>query len=233
MAYAILAGLPPIYGMYACTVPLFVYAVLASSTQLQIGTVATSALMLQSTVSSFKPASDEEFVRVAVAVTFVTGLLQILFGLLKLGFVSNVLSSPVMVGYTSASALIIFGSQLKNFFGLHGVGTSDSFFVQIAQVLMHMHTLSWPTTVLSVLAFLALRYSKRLKLPKWFPVPLLLMVFTTLFSYLWSFSESGIATVGASSGNSSGGVNRAEHRLFEVQATSQQAFRPCHSLYPV
>jgi SulP family sulfate permease len=196
MAYAILAGLPPIYGMYACTVPLFVYAMLASSTQLQIGTVATTALMLRSTVEGLSPVDEPEFIRLTIAVTFVTGLLQICFGIFKLGFISNLLSAPVMVGYTSASALIIFGSQLKSFFGLHGVGTSSSFFTQIYDVIKFAHTGDWGTTLLSVMALLALKNAKRLGLPKWFPVPLVVMILATLLSYALNFEAGGIATVG-------------------------------------
>ncbi len=196
MAYAILAGLPPIYGMYACTVPLFVYAMLASSTQLQIGTVATTALMLRSTVESLQPADDAEFIRLTIAVTFVTGLLQISFGLFKLGFISNLLSAPVMVGYTSASALIIFGSQLKAFFGLHGVGMSSSFFAQMYDVFRCATTADWGTTLLSVLALVTLRNSKKFGLPKWFPVPLVVMILATILSYTFNFEAGGIATVG-------------------------------------
>lgn len=77
MSYAILAGLPPIYGMYACTVPLFVYAAFASSTQLQIGTVATTSILLQSAVSSFNPSDTEDFIRIAIALSFVVGCVQV------------------------------------------------------------------------------------------------------------------------------------------------------------
>lgn len=197
MAYAILAGLPPIYGLYACTVPLFVYAMLASSTQLQIGTVATTALMLRATVAGLNPADGDEFVRLAIAVTFVTGLIQVAFGVARLGFVSRALSSPVMVGYTTASALIIFGSQLKNFFGLTGVGTSDSFFVQMFWVLRALPTLHLGTTAVSVGVWVTLRYSKSAGVPKWFPVPLLVMVLSAVVSFLMDFDLYGIATVGA------------------------------------
>lgn len=77
MSYAILAGLPPIYGMYACTVPLFVYAAFASSTQLQIGTVATTSILLQSAVSSFNPTDPDDFIRIAIALSFVVGCVQV------------------------------------------------------------------------------------------------------------------------------------------------------------
>ncbi len=118
MSYAILGGLPPIYGMYACTIPLFVYAAFASSSQLQIGTVATTSVLLQAAVSGFNPASQDDFIRMAIALTFVTGLVQILMGVLRFGFLVNLLSWPVMSGFTSASACVIGVSQLKHFFGV-------------------------------------------------------------------------------------------------------------------
>lgn len=197
MAYAILAGLPPIYGLYACTIPLFVYAMLASSTQLQIGTVATTALLLRSTVAGLHPSSDAEFIQLAIGVTFVAGVLQIAFGLLRLGFVARLLSGPVMVGYTAATALIIFGSQLKNAFGLRGVGMNDSFFLQMVDVFRATPTAHAGTSILSIITFAILRGSKRLPLPKWFPVPLLVMVITTAMSYFNGFANVGIACVGA------------------------------------
>lgn len=79
LAYAVLAGLPPLYGMYASTVPLFVYALFASSTKLSVGPVATTAILINSSVSNVvgDGASQEEFIRVALALGFVSGVVQV------------------------------------------------------------------------------------------------------------------------------------------------------------
>ena len=82
LAYAVLAGLPPLYGMYASTVPLFVYALFASSTKLSVGPVATTAILINSSVSNVvgDGASQEEFIRVALALGFVSGIVQVCAG---------------------------------------------------------------------------------------------------------------------------------------------------------
>jgi SulP family sulfate permease len=196
MSYAILSGLPPIYGMYACTIPLFVYAAFASSTQLQIGTVATTSILLQSTVASMAPASTEEFIRIAIAVTFITGVIQILMGLMRIGFLATLLSWPVMSGFTSASACIIGVSQLKYFFGI-SLPSVHSFFPKLYYIVKGIPSLHVPTTLLSLFTLVCLMLAKsRLRLPKWFPMQLALIVFTTTLSFIFDLESLGIAIVG-------------------------------------
>lgn len=203
MAYSILAGLPPIYGMYASTVPLFVYACFASSTQLQVGTVATTAILLNSIVTDLNPGDTggPEFVRLAMAVTFVAGCVQVAMGLLRFGFVANFLSWPVMSGFTSAAAAIIFGSQVPHVFGL-AVPKAPSFHQQMANCVAALPDLHGPTLALSVasLAFLfgakAVRLNGR-PLPRWFPAQLILVVAGITLSYVFDLQGSmGVAVVG-------------------------------------
>ncbi len=196
MSYSILAGLPPIYGMYACTVPLFVFAMVSSSTQLQIGTVATTSILLQSAVSGAKPASQEEYVLVAITVTFITGVVQVAMGLLRFGFLANLLSWPVMSGFTSASACIIGASQLKYIVGVFG--GSGGFFPQLVAVARGLPHLNAPTLALSLLSIASLQLAKKsFRLPKWFPIQLALIVVTTAASFIFDLEALGIAIVGA------------------------------------
>jgi len=118
MAYALLAGMPPIYGLYAGLVPLFIYALFGSSYHLSIGPVAIISLLIFSGVSQIASPGSPEFIEIVLTVSFFVGLLQILLGFLKMGFLVNFLSRPVIVGFTSAAAIIISINQLKYILGL-------------------------------------------------------------------------------------------------------------------
>ena len=107
MAYAMIAGMPPIYGLYASTLPLVVYALLGSSRQLAVGPVAMVSLLTFTGVSALAEPGSETYIAWVIALTLMVGLMQVLLGLFRLGFLVNFLSHPVISGFTSAAALII------------------------------------------------------------------------------------------------------------------------------
>ena len=100
MAYAMLAGLPPIYGLYAATIPLLIYAVLGSSGQLSLGPVAMASLLVASGLGEFvNPESDPtKYLEFAMLLTLMVGAIRLLMGLFRLGFLVNFLSAPVISG---------------------------------------------------------------------------------------------------------------------------------------
>jgi sulfate permease, SulP family len=118
MAYALLAGLPPIYGMYAGIVPLILYAFFGSSRHLSVGPVALVSLLILAGVGQLAVTGTEAFVGMAVATALIVGLIQVLLGLFRLGFLINFLSHPVISGFTSAAAFIIGLSQLQYLLGV-------------------------------------------------------------------------------------------------------------------
>ncbi|MEO1654930.1 MAG: SulP family inorganic anion transporter, partial [Bacteroidota bacterium] len=118
MAYALLAGLPPIYGLYASIFPLFLYAFSGTSPQLSVGPTALVSLLLLSQLSLIAEPGSPEYLDLAFKTAVVTGLLQIILGVSRMGFLSNFLSSPVMSGFTSAAACIIALSQFKYLMGV-------------------------------------------------------------------------------------------------------------------
>ncbi|MEL6650522.1 MAG: SulP family inorganic anion transporter, partial [Bacteroidota bacterium] len=118
MAYALLAGMPPIYGLYASTLPLLIYAFLGTSRQLSVGPVAMIALLTAAGIGSLAESGSAEYIRMAILLALMAGVLQFGFGLFRLGFVVNFLSRPVISGFTSAAGLIIFFSHLKHLLGL-------------------------------------------------------------------------------------------------------------------
>ena len=118
MAYAMLAGLKPIYGLYASTVPLILYAIFGTSRQLAVGPVAVVSLLIASGVGALAGVGPDNFVGMTVLLSLMIGVLQLLMGVFKVGFIVNFLSHPVLSGFISAAAIYIAFSQMKHIFGL-------------------------------------------------------------------------------------------------------------------
>lgn len=119
MAYALLAGLPPIYGLYAGIVPLILYALFGSSRHLSVGPVALVSLLILAGVSQLAETRTEAFAGIAIATALVAGIIQVLLALFRLGFLINFLSHPVISGFTSAAAFIIGLGQLQYLLGVN------------------------------------------------------------------------------------------------------------------
>lgn len=117
VAYAFLAGLPAEAGLYACLVPMMLYAILGSSRELVVGPVAVAALMVAATVKEFAPAYSYEYLSIATIISLQAGLLLWILRLSRMGGVVNLLSHPVVSGFVNAAALIIILSQLLPFTG--------------------------------------------------------------------------------------------------------------------
>ena len=154
LAYALLAGLPPEVGLYASVAPLLVYAVLGSSRVLAVGPVAVVSLMTAAAVGEHAAAGTHAYWQVAITLAFLSGAMLLVMGFLRLGFLANFLSHPVISGFISASGLLIAASQMKTILGVKAEGHN---FVELvyalAQQLTHAHTL---TVVVGVAATLFL-----------------------------------------------------------------------------
>ena len=118
MAYASIAGLPAVYGLYASIIPIIIYAIFGTSRQLAVGPVAMVSLLTATAIGSFQGLSITEYISYAILLALLVGLIQFLLGLFRLGFLVNFLSHPVVSGFTSAAALIIGLSQLKHLLGV-------------------------------------------------------------------------------------------------------------------
>ena len=134
LAYALLAGLPAEVGLYASVAPLFLYAVLGSSRVLAVGPVAVVSLMTAATVAEHAAAGTHAYWQVAITLAFLSGGLLLLMGLLRLGFLANFLSHPVISGFISASGLLIALSQMKTIMGVKAEGHN---FIELLNSLMH------------------------------------------------------------------------------------------------
>lgn len=118
MAYALLAGLPPQVGLYASILPLFVYGLLGSSRTLAVGPVAIVSLMVAAGVGPLAGGDASLYLKMAITLAFLVGLIQLVMGLLRVGFLVNFLSHPVLVGFTGAAAIVIGFSQVKHVLGI-------------------------------------------------------------------------------------------------------------------
>lgn len=159
MAYAMLAGLPPQAGLYGAILPLLIYAVLGSSSALAVGPVAVVALMTAATAGSIAEIGTPGYHLAALWIALISGALMLLMGLLRLGFVANFLSHPVISGFITAAGILIAASQIRH---LLGISTSGKTLPEvIPSVLANIGGLHWPTLLMSVLVLAFLIWSRK------------------------------------------------------------------------
>ncbi len=193
MAYAMLAGMPPIYGLYASILPLILYAIFGTSRQLAVGPVAMVALLIAAGVGTLAETGTESYIQLAIALALIVGLIQLLMGVFRLGFLVNFLSHPVVSGFTSAAALIIGFSQLKH---LLGVNLPRSNYVHeiIYSAIQNITDVNLYTFGIGTLAIIIILLIKRWKLK--IPGPLVAVVFGILSVYLLGLHTEGVKIVG-------------------------------------
>jgi SulP family sulfate permease len=159
MAYAMLAGLPPEIGLYASILPLIIYAMFGSSRVLAVGPVAMVSLLTLTGVGTIAKSGTVEFITLALLLAFMTGVIQLLLGIARLGFLVNYLSHPVLVGFTSAAAIVIGFSQIKHLFGVQVARTEHPYEV-FGEILNALPGLNPTTLAVGVLSVAVLIYFK-------------------------------------------------------------------------
>ncbi|NNC82366.1 MAG: solute carrier family 26 protein [Flavobacteriales bacterium] len=191
MAYSMLAGLPPIYGLYASTIPLIIYALLGTSRQLAVGPVAMVALLISSGVGAMAELGSAEFISLAILLALMVGIIQFLMGTLKLGFLVNFLSHPVIAGFTSAAALIIGFSQLKHLLGIDiPRGKVHEILLNVVE---NFSAINLPTLSIGAGAIAILLIVK--KVNKKIPGPLIVVLFGIGAVYFLGLFEQGVKIV--------------------------------------
>ncbi|MGB3683575.1 MAG: solute carrier family 26 protein [Rubrobacteraceae bacterium] len=193
MAYALLAGLPPIYGLYASTVPTIMYALFGTSRHMPVGPPALMALLTFTSVSAIAKPGTEEYISYALLLALMVGVLQLALGLLKMGFLTNFISHPVLSGFIYASAVIIAVSQAEQLLGI-SISSDQStpgMLLEIGQRLTEAHLITLVIGAVSVAGIVLLgRFAPRL------PGPLIAVVVATLTVYLFSLDSQGVNIVG-------------------------------------
>lgn len=159
LAYAMLAGLPPEVGLYASILPIMAYALFGTSRALAVGPVAVISLMTLTAASSVAPPGSAEFIAAALVLALLSGLILLLMGVLKLGFLANLLSHPVVSGFITASGIIIATSQLKAIFGISASG--EAMPELVGTLLANLPDTNLPTLVIGVLSTAFLFWVRR------------------------------------------------------------------------
>ncbi len=144
MAYAQLAGLPVVYGLYASFIPVIVASLWGSSNQLHTGPVAMLSLMSAAALISFATPGTTDFIQLSLMLALMVGVLRLTLGVFRLGAIVNLLSSPVIVGFTNAAALIIGLSQLSKVIGVP-FPRSESYLTDLWRVIEQIPQLHWWT----------------------------------------------------------------------------------------
>lgn len=157
LAYALLAGLPPQVGLYVGIFPVIAYALLGSSRVLAVGPVAITAIMTWSVLSPIAAPGSPGYVALAAGLALLSGLMLLLCGVLRLGFLSQLLSRPVIAGFVSGSAVLIVASQLGRLTGLALPGDVGSVLAGLVTQLPRAHV---PTLVIGSIALLLLAFTR-------------------------------------------------------------------------
>lgn len=150
MAYALLAGLPPQVGLYASILPLILYALLGTSRTLAVGPVAMVSLLVAAGVDQFAQPGSPDYLVLALTLALLVGIIQVMMGVVRLGFLVNFLSHAVISGFTSAAALIIGFSQLKHLLGIK-IPQTESFLELLRAIALHLSEINPVTFALGAI----------------------------------------------------------------------------------
>jgi SulP family sulfate permease len=192
MAYADVAGLPAIAGLWAAVAPLVVYAILGSSRQLSVGPESSTALITATAVGVLVAGDQQNYAGTAAALALAVGAICLICWLARLGFLANLLSHPVLIGYMAGIAGLMIVSQLGKVSGIAVEG--DSVLPELRSFVAHLGEVHLPTLLVAAGTFVLLVALQRL-LPRW-PGPLIAMVSAAIAVAVLHVDQMGVKTVG-------------------------------------
>lgn len=198
VAFATIAGMPPEYGLYAAMVPAIIAALFGSSWHLVSGPTTAASIVLFSSLSALAEPGSAEYVSLAITLSFLVGLIQLVMGVARLGTLVNFISHSVIIGFTAGAALLIGGSQLKHFFGLE-MPRGLHFHEVIAEVTTRFGEVNLMVTAVALVTLLS-----GIAIKKWFPkIPYMIGAMligsglSVALNAWFGQDATGIATVGA------------------------------------
>jgi SulP family sulfate permease len=208
LAYALLAGLPAEAGLYASIVPIMLYAVFGTSRSLAVGPVAVVSLMTAAALSNIVEQGTMGYAVAALSLAGLSGVILITMGLLRLGFVANFLSHPVIAGFITASGIIIAASQLKHILGISADGHNLAELV--VSLASNLGGINWITALIGVLATGFLFWVRKGLKPLLTGLglgagltaflvklgPIVVVIATTAAVWYWGLDERGVRIVG-------------------------------------
>ena len=193
MAYALIAGLPPIYGLYAALTPQIIYALLGTSRQLAVGPVAMDSLLVATGLGALSIDDPSQYILMAIFLAFLVGAIQLLMGLFRMGFIISFLSKPVIIGFTSAAAVIIGLSQLKYIMGIE-LSQSNQLHIFIQSLINSNSSLHFMTIIISITSVVFILLIK--KLNRKIPSALIAVILGILWVYFNGLDKQGVSVVG-------------------------------------
>ncbi|SMO33922.1 SulP family inorganic anion transporter [Fodinibius sediminis] len=193
MAYAVIAGVPPIYGLYAGVVPLLIYPLLGTSKNLSVGPVAVDMLIIAAGVSLLAEPNSSRYVSLAILLTMMAGGMQLVMGSMQLGAVFNFFSRPVIAGFTLAAPLIIAFTQLNNLLGIE-LSNTQYIITVIEEVILkfdqiHLETLLWGSG--AIVALVIVKYLKSN-----IPASVIILAISIVSAWFFNANTMGIQLVG-------------------------------------
>ncbi|MFC0397402.1 SulP family inorganic anion transporter [Paraburkholderia rhizosphaerae] len=194
LAYATLAGLPVEAGLYTAFIPMVIYALLGTSRVLSVSTTTTLAILTTSALARVAPGGGQaELLAAAATLGVLVGAMLMVGSLLRLGFVANFISAPVLVGFKAGIAVVIFVDQLPKLLGIHFV--KGEFFYNLLRIAEGLPRSSTPTLIVAALALVTLIVLRRF-VPR-VPAPLVVVAVAIVVSKLLDLHAHGVETVGA------------------------------------
>ena len=209
LAYALLAGLPPEVGLYASVAPLILYAIFGTSRVLAVGPVAVVSLMTAAAIGEHAAIGTPAYWTFAITLAFMSGVILLLMGLLRLGFLAHFLSHPVISGFISASGLLIAASQIKTLMGVSAQGHNFiDLVVSLVQQIPHVHLLTLTVGVGTTIFLFWVRKGLKPLLVLWGfqsgtadvlskTGPVAAIVLTTFLTWFFQWQAQGLKIVGA------------------------------------
>ncbi len=208
LAYAMLAGLPAITGLYASVLPSVLYSLFGTSQTLAVGPVALTSVMTASAVLPFAVSGTDQYTTIAILLAFLSGIMLLVLSILQLGFLTNLLSHPVISGFISASAILIILGQIKHLLGIQAHG--NTLIPLLNSLYVHIKSTNIVTFLLSIISIASLFLMKHYfaiilgrlgfseKMVQLFDKsgPILVLVFTTLMVANLSLDNMGVSIIG-------------------------------------
>ncbi|MAJ37882.1 MAG: sodium-independent anion transporter [Flavobacteriaceae bacterium] len=219
MAYAMIAGLPPIFGLYAAFIPQLIYALMGTSGKLGVGPVAMDSLLVASGLGALSLSGIDQYIQMAVFLALFMGGIQVFMGLVKMGFLVNFLSKPVINGFTSAAAIIIGLSQLKHLLGTE-IARSNQLQHLLYNAYLTIDEIHFGTLLIGLSGILGILLLNKIS-PK-IPAALVITILAILVVWGFGMDETGVKI-----------VSNIPSGLPELKLPSEYVLSNMNELFPI
>ncbi|HEY6412013.1 MAG TPA: SulP family inorganic anion transporter, partial [Ktedonobacteraceae bacterium] len=193
MAYGELAGVVPVAGLYTAYIAMIFYALFASSRYLMVGPETTTAILVAASVAPLVAGGDQaRYAALVALLTIMTGVIAIIAGIVRIGFIADFVSKPILIGYMDGAALIIIESQLGKLFGIKTQG--NAFFEKLWSIITQLGQTQWLTLAIGLTLIALLLIFRRIS-PR-IPGAIIVVILSTFASWLFHLDAHGVSVIG-------------------------------------